>query len=145
MISIIIPVYNEEKNIAECLQSVLDALTGDVAEIIVVDGRSTDHTRDVIQKMMERHPIIRLMDNPKKTVPHALNMAVRAAKGIYILRLDAHSTYPMDYIRNCMQAMNESGAENVGGVFVTRQNGSSFSARMVQLISTHKFGVGNAQ
>lgn len=144
-ITILIPTYNEEKHIRSCLVSVLHKIDQDVLEILVVDGLSTDSTPQIIDEIARINPLVKRLDNHHRTVPYALNIGIRQARGNYILRLDAHSTFPEDYISNCKAAMMKSNADNVGGVVVTHQNGESLSARLVQQVSTHIFGVGNAR
>ncbi|MBL7085890.1 MAG: glycosyltransferase family 2 protein [Candidatus Cloacimonetes bacterium] len=142
--SIIIPCRNEEKYIGTCINSIISSIPNDVVEIIVVDGDSTDKTSAIVQKLSSEFPIIKLMQNPSRTVPSAMNIAIKECKGNFILRLDAHTDYPPDYIQNCVSAMYETNAECVGGIVITIQNGNSLSAKIVQMLTTHWFGVGNS-
>lgn len=144
-VSIIIPVRNEEGSLAECLRSVTESLTDEVLEVVIVDGMSDDGTRAIAERWARRCPRIRVMENPEKTVPFALNIGISNTVGEYIMRMDGHSTYPRDYVRRCIQAMRDSDAENVGGVFITQRNGEGVQAALVQMISTHRFGIGNAR
>jgi glycosyltransferase involved in cell wall biosynthesis len=88
---------------------------------------------------------IRLVDNPCRIVPTALNIAVRAARGQWLVRLDAHSVYPPNYLRLCIETAQRTGADNVGGVCVTLPRDESAGARLVQALSTSRFGVGGAR
>lgn len=142
--SIIIPCRNEENYIGTCINSIISSIPNDVVEIIVVDGDSTDKTSDIVQKLSSEFPIIKLMQNPSRTVPSAMNIAIKECKGNFILRLDAHTEYPQDYIQNCISAINETNADCVGGIVITIQNGNSLSAKIVQMLTTHWFGVGNS-
>ena len=88
---------------------------------------------------------IRLLDNPGRIVPKALNIAIREARGRWLIRLDAHSVYPPDYLRKCIETAERTGADNVGGVCVTLPGVDTFGARLVQALSTSSFGVGGAR
>jgi len=144
-VSIIIPCRNESKFIDKCLNSVFsfDPVQGGM-EVIVVDGMSDDGTRDILSKWMNHHPSLKLLDNPKRIVPTAMNIGLRVAKGDWIVRLDAHADYPKDYLRLCLETSQHTGAENVGGVFKTLARDDSAQAMLVQALTTHRFGVGNA-
>lgn len=145
LITVIIPCRNEEYYIKNTLRTVIDNdYPKDKIEVFVIDGMSTDNTQIIVEKITKEYSFIRLLLNPDKTVPYALNMAIKKSKGDLILRLDVHSEYPLDYIQNCISAMNETDADCVGGILITNQNGNSLSAKIVQMITTHWFGVGNS-
>jgi len=94
MVSVIIPCRNEARYIRSVVDSVLssDPPKGEL-EIIVVDGMSDDGTREVLAEYERKHPErLRVLDNPKKVVPSSLNMAIRAARGKIIVRLDRTPT-----------------------------------------------------
>ncbi len=144
-VSIIVPCRNEERHIARCLQSVLD---GDYPpnrlELLVVDGRSDDRTREIVSGYAARYPMLRLLDNPKQITPVALNLGVRAARGDVVMRMDAHVVYPHDYVSRLVAALEESGADCVGGVIETLPADGTPIARAIALGLSHPFGVGNA-
>ncbi len=145
-VSIIIPCRNEARFIDRCLESVFsfEPVVGDT-EVIVVDGMSNDGTRDILRQWKIRYPSLIVLDNPGQIVPKALNLGITAAKGAYILRLDAHAEYPADYLRLCLETSQRTGAENVGGWVRTLPRNGSRQARLVQALTTHGFGVGNAR
>jgi glycosyltransferase involved in cell wall biosynthesis len=145
MISVIIPTRNEGKHIERCLLSILDGVSKEFEEVFVIDGMSTDGTKEIIERISNKFAIVKLLLNPDKTIPFALNLGIKNSTCDYILRLDAHSEYAPDYIMNCINAMKETDADNVGGVVKTIQNGNTISAKIIQLISTHSFGVGNSK
>ena len=121
MVSVICPIYNEEKYITKCIESVLeqDYPTEDL-EILFVDGLSTDKTRKIVSDYATRYNQIRLLDNPHRIVPYAMNIGIKAAKGDIIIRLDGHVEYPTNYISKCVHyLMTLPNAENVGGVCQT--------------------------
>jgi glycosyltransferase involved in cell wall biosynthesis len=145
MVSIIIPCRNEAGYIAGCLDSVLASdYPAERMQIIVADGRSTDGTREILDRYGRQHPAVMLVDNPSGTTPTALNVAIRAAGGTVIIRMDAHVLYPTDYIRRLVVGLQESGADNVGGVLHTLPAEDTPTARAIALGMSHRLGVGNA-
>lgn len=144
-VSVVIPCRNERQFIEGCLDSVLrsEPVAGGF-EIIVVDGISEDGTREILEKYQALHPHLRVLDNPQRIVPTGLNLSIPKAKGEWIVRLDAHSTYPPDYLSSCIETAQRTGADNIGGIFVTEARTRSAQARLVQALTTHRFGVGNA-
>jgi succinoglycan biosynthesis protein ExoA len=144
-VSVIIPVRNEEKYIRQCMQSLLmNDYPPDRIEFIIVDGASTDRTRDAVFEMLAVDPRIKLLNNPNRTVPYSMNIGIRAAEGEYIVRVDAHAEYCRDYIRKSIETLQDTGAANVGGVWVVRPASKGFIARAIALAQTHIFGVGNS-
>jgi len=145
-ISIIIPCRNEEKYIEQCLRSVVafEVPPGYETEILVLDGRSDDATREITLRLAREYPSIRLLDNPGLIQSCALNQGIRLARGEWILRLDAHSRYGPEYLRLCWETAQRTGAENIGGLFITQPGGNGPQAYLVQALTTHRFGVGNA-
>ena len=146
LITILIPCRNEEKFIRPCLDSVLgfELPTGVQFEILLLDGRSTDRTRQFIEEIAARDLRIRWVDNPGITQSFALNLGVRQARGQWIMRLDAHTEYPPDYLALCYATALRTGAANVGGVCLTQAGGAGYQAQLVQALTTHKFGVGDS-
>lgn len=146
MISVICPIYNEEKYIGSFIKSILkqDYPKEDM-EILLVDGRSKDKTREIILEFEEKNPCIHLVDNPQQTVPYAMNYGIEYAKGDIIIRLDAHAEYPSNYFSVLAQRLNElEGAENVGGVCVTLPCNTTATAISVAECLSNKFGMGNS-
>lgn len=146
MISVICPIYNEEKYIGSFIKSILkqDYPKEDM-EILLVDGRSKDKTREIILEFEEKNPCIHLVDNPQQTVPYAMNYGIEYAKGDIIIRLDAHAEYPSNYFSVLAQRLNElEGAENVGGVCVTLPCNNTATAISVAECLSNKFGMGNS-
>jgi lipopolysaccharide/colanic/teichoic acid biosynthesis glycosyltransferase/GT2 family glycosyltransferase len=145
-IDVIIPARSEQEFIEPCLGSVLkfELPSGVEMVIYVVDGRSEDRTREIVCGLAQQHPNIQLLDNPGKLQSCGLNLAIQIGNGEYILRLDAHATYPPDYLSLCLATMERTGADNVGGVCITQPGGRSYGATLVQALTTHRIGVGNA-
>ena len=145
-ITIIIPTKNEEKYIEKCITSVInfDDISNYWHEIFIIDGRSTDRTREIVSHLAVINKQIKLIDNPDIIQSSALNIGIRIAQGDYIMRLDAHCLYPSDYFKTLIETAMRTNADNVGGIFITQPGGEKYGAQLVQAISTHKFGVGNS-
>jgi len=145
-VSVIVPMRNEETYISDCLHSLLQqTYPVDLYEVLVVDGRSSDQSTELVQKLMRTHRNLRILDNPAGIVPSAMNIGIRSASGKIIVRADGHSVYPAGYIANCVKYLAETGAENVGGPLLTVAANSGFSARLVAAVLTSPFGVGNSR
>ena len=146
LVTIVIPCYQERDFIRACLESVIafEKPADIMTEILVVDGMSTDGTREIIDEFARSHPTIQRLDNPNRTQSAALNLGISRARGQYLLRLDAHSLYPGDYLRKTVETARRSGADNTGGVVNTLRRGHAFQAGLVQALITHPFGVGNS-
>ena len=145
-VSFVMPVRNEEEYIRASLQSLVNqSYAASECEIIVVDGWSSDRTRTIIEEMRERNPQVRCLDNPAGIVPTAMNIGIRAARGEIIIRADGHNIYPRDYATNCVKYLEQTGADNVGGPWLTVSADESFSAKLVVAILSSPFGVGNSK
>ena len=145
VVSIIVPMKNEEPYIGKCLETILaNDFPLDQCEILVIDGRSTDRSRMIVEEKATQYPMIHLLDNAEGIPPTAMNLGIRAAKGQYILRMDGHSEYPLNYIRTCLEELQRTGADNVGGVLITKPGSDSLVARAIALMTQHPVGVGNA-
>lgn len=144
-VSIVIPCRNERAFIVECLDSILATTwPHDRLEVIVVDGMSDDGTRERLQAYIDDHPVVRTFDNAQRITPVALNIGVRAARGDVVVRMDAHNFYPPDYVPRLVEALFASGADNVGGVWITKPGAATPAAAAIALALAHPFGVGNA-
>ncbi len=143
-VTVIIPCRNERNFIVPCLDSILGSdYPENQLEIIVADGMSDDGTRDLLLEYCSRHPAIRMIDNPGRIVPTGLNLAIREARGEIIVRIDAHTEYAADYIRQCVDTLIETGADNAGGAHRTRAGGYLQSA--IALAFHSPFAVGGAR
>ena len=144
-ISIIIPTYNEEKHIATCLDSVLESdYDKSSMEIFVVDGMSSDKTREIVKDYTKKYSYIELLDNPAKIVPKAMNLAINESSGEYIIRLDAHSEFPKDYFSKLINSSKELSADNVGAVVITEVKSKNKKSNSIKEVLSHRFGVGDS-
>ena len=145
LVSVIIPCINEERYIGKCLDSLVSQdYPKEKMEVFVVDGMSEDRTREVINKYVEKYSFFKLLDNPKKFTPFALNTGIRNSKGEIIIRMDAHATYIKDYISKCVKYLKEYNADNVGGTVKIIPKTNTLIAKTIALSLSNPFGVGNA-
>lgn len=142
-VTVVIPVRNEAASIDACLQSIVAQDVGVRAiEILVVDGGSTDDTRERIQAWTAKAPTIRLLDNPSRIAPTALNIGIQAANGSVIARMDGHSEAPPDYLSRGLADLAETGAWAVGGQM--RRVGTTPTTEAIAAATMSPFGVGDA-
>lgn len=145
MISVICPIYNEEKYIAKCINSILEQdYPKDDLEVLFVDGMSTDNTRQIIKECQKDNPWIRVLDNPERVVPYAMNYGIEAAKGDIIIRIDAHAIFPKKYLSTLVRYQKDLNADNVGGVMETLPANNSLQARAIAIALSSSFGMGNS-
>lgn len=145
VVSVVIPCRNEVRFIGPCLDSIVRSdYPKERLEVLVVDGRSEDGTRAVVEAYRERHPWIHLLDNPARVTPVALNIGIRAARGAIVVRMDVHSHWAENYITECQRALEETGADCVGGMMVTLPRGQGRWDQAVAVALSHPFGVGNS-
>ena len=144
-VSIIVPCRNEATWIARCLESIeQNDYPKDRLEVLVADGMSDDGTREIAETFARQHPYVRVLENPRKIAPAALNLGIAAARGAVVMRMDAHNEYPPDYVSSLVGWLEKSGADNVGGAWVTRAASDAAMARAIAVAVSHPFGVGNA-
>jgi len=147
LVSVIIPCYNEEATIGGLLHAIHQQTlpTTDV-EVVIADGMSTDRTRERIAGFQKAHPelIIKLVDNTKRIIPAALNLALENATGEFIVRMDGHTLPAADYLEKCIQALVAGKGENVGGVLEVKPGRDTWIAKSIALAAVHPLGVGDA-
>lgn len=145
IVSVVMPVYNEEKYIEKCIDSLLlQDYPKENMEWIFVDGCSKDKTVELIESYRAQYPdLIKVLANPNKIVPYAMNIGIEASRGKYIVRLDAHADYAENYISKCVHYLDTTDAENVGGVAETKAH-TPMGKSIAKMLSS-KFGVGNSQ
>ena len=142
LVSVVVPTYNEERSVSTCLDSVL-AQTWTNLEVLVVDGGSTDRTRDIVAAYGAIDPRVRLVHNPRKTQPAAMNTAIDEVSSDWLVRVDAHSTVPPTYVEQVMRHLGTGDWGGVGG----RKDGVAVTpaGRAIVAALGSKFGVGNSK
>lgn len=143
-VSVIVPCRNERDHIESCLRSILAQKPPPGGfEVVVADGMSDDGTREILERLKVEEPRLRVIDNPGRIVSIGLNAAIRAAAGRIIVRMDAHTEYARDYIRESVRILEETGADKVGGPWVAR--GRGFISRAVAAAFQSPFAAGGAR
>jgi succinoglycan biosynthesis protein ExoA len=142
-VSVVVPCRNEKNYIENSVRSILaqEPPPGDF-EVIIADGMSDDGTHDVLKRLAEEDRRLLVVDNPEKTIPAGLNAAIRTARAKIIVRMDAHTNYASDYVRECLAVLHETGADNVGGPWVAQ--GKGFIGRAIAAAFQSSFAVGGA-
>jgi GT2 family glycosyltransferase len=142
-VSVVLPVRNEARDIGRCLDAILaQDYPADRMEVLVADGMSDDATRDVVAAYSRRDRRVRLLENPGRIVPTALNAAIRAFEGEILVRVDGHTIVDRDYVSQGVAALARSGADVVGGTMAPV--GSSPFGRAVALATSTPMGVGGS-
>ena len=140
-VTVVIPVRNEQEAIRSAIESVLDQTYPNITEVIVADGMSTDGTRRSVEAFDDVR--IKVVENPDTTTPAALNAAIRAANGDIVVRCDAHSVLPPDYVDIAVGILADTGAVNVGGI--QRATGTGLIQTAIAMAMTSRLGVGDAK
>ena len=144
-ISVIVPVYNEGPYLSAFLDALLEQdYPRDRVEFLLVDGESSDGTRELLLERADADPCLVVLDNPDTYVPFALNLGLSQANGEVIVRMDVHAIYPSDYITRLVAWLETTGADNVGGVWRTLPGGPGARAEAIARALASPFGVGNA-
>ncbi|HEY0193086.1 MAG TPA: glycosyltransferase family 2 protein [Kofleriaceae bacterium] len=143
-VTIGMPAYNEERYIEACIASVqAQDYPREQIEILVADGRSTDATREILARLAAADPRIRMIDNPERLQAAGLGQLVKEATGEIFVRMDVHCEYAPDYVRRCVETLERTGADNVGGA--QRAKAKSFFQKALCAALTSPLGVGGAK
>ncbi len=145
MLSVICPIYNEEHYIAKCIEGILQQdYSKDDLEVFFVDGMSSDQTKEIIFSYTQKYPYIKVLDNPYKIVPNAMNIGIKASHGDIIIRLDGHCEYPSNYFTSLVNNLTKLNADNVGGCVITLPCNESNISYAIAEVLKNPFGMGNS-
>ncbi|GAB76756.1 putative glycosyltransferase [Austwickia chelonae NBRC 105200] len=142
-VSVIMPILNEERYLAEAVRRVLAQEYDGELEVVLAIGPSQDATAEVAQGLSAADPRVRVVDNPSGRTPDGLNAALHAARHEVIVRVDGHAELSDGYIRTAVTELERTGAVNVGGI-MDAQGTTSFE-RAVACAMKSPLGVGNAR
>ncbi|MCM8711284.1 glycosyltransferase family 2 protein [Clostridium sp. SYSU_GA19001] len=147
-VSVIIPIYNEEKYIYNTLNRIINQTWQGDIEIVIVDGNSSDMTLQIIHKVSTNLPENRkiiVLNNPKRCIPTSLNMACENVSNDIIIRVDGHTFIPLNYIDECMSALTKIKFNGiVGGRCIINQGDDTKIAKGISIAVGNPIGVGNA-
>jgi glycosyltransferase involved in cell wall biosynthesis len=143
MVSLVVPVRNEESHIAACLRGILaQTYPRELLEIIVVDGESEDGTLPIARELAENDPRIRIATNPGRSMPSGLNVGIAEASGQFVGVVSGHSVLPSDYVEAAVEAILRTGAWSVGGQIV--RHADTPLQRAIGRATSSPVGVGDA-
>ena len=111
---------------------------------MVIDGASKDKTKTIIKEYSKQYSFVRLIDNPKKIKPVALNIGIKKANGKFIIIMDAHAKYRNNYVLKCIGTAIKYKTDNVGGVLKTTPIKNTLSAKVIVACLSSFFGVGGS-
>jgi glycosyltransferase involved in cell wall biosynthesis len=122
--SILIPVLNEERHIRETVKAMQAQRADGALEFLFMDGRSEDATKAILEEIGREDPRVRVLDNPDRRTAHGLNVGLKAARGEYVVRMDAHGIYPPDYVQLGVERLARGDTEWVAGPAVPQGTGA---------------------
>ena len=121
--SVLVPVLNEEDHLREAVDAMRAQEFDGTIELLFMDGGSTDGSRALLEELAREDPRIRVFDNPGRTTPHALNVGLAAARGAFVVRMDAHTFYPPRYIAAGVERLRRGDVDWVAGPAIPRGTG----------------------
>ena len=139
-ISVILPVLNEERYLADSVNSILSQEFSGLIEVILAVGPSQDATLQIAQALQAKDSRVVVVDNPTGKTAAGLNRAIAASKYSIIVRVDGHSQLPKNYCELAFNLLSETGAVNVGGVMAAE--GITLFQRSVARAMRSPLGVG---
>ena len=142
-ISVVMPVRNEERHLAESVSSVLGQDYPGPLELVLAVGPSRDNTLEIAENFAALDSRVTLVANPSGHIPSALNAAIQASKHDIIVRVDGHALLPPGYIATAVRTLKDTGAVNVGGIMAAQ--GITPFQRAVAWAMTSPAGVGSAK
>ena len=144
-VSVIMPIRNEADFIERAIRSVLaNDYPTDKMEILVVDGMSDDGTREKVEKVSQTDSRVRMLDNPKRIVPSAMNMGIKASRGDLFIRVDGHAEVPSDFVGKSVECLREHPEAWVVGGYIETVEGD-YMGRAIAAAMRSPVGVGNAR
>ncbi|MFC7327481.1 glycosyltransferase family 2 protein [Marinactinospora rubrisoli] len=142
-VSVVMPILNEERHLAAAVRHVLSQDYPGELEVVLAVGPSKDRTQEVADSLAAADPRVKVVANPSGRTPSALNAAIAASSHSIVARIDGHAMMPSDYLRVAVETLEETGADNVGGIMAAE--GETPWERAVAAAMTSKIGVGNAR
>jgi glycosyltransferase involved in cell wall biosynthesis len=146
-VSVIMPVLNEERHLRGAVQAILAQEYAGEMEVVIALGPSTDRTDEIAAELVaetapNKNKRVHTVPNPTGRTPAALNAAIKASRHPIVVRVDGHGMLSPNYITTAVRLLQETGAQNVGGIM--HAEGENDWEHAVAAAMTSKIGVGNA-
>ncbi|MFD9203834.1 glycosyltransferase family 2 protein, partial [Streptomyces anthocyanicus] len=141
-VSVIMPVLNEERHLRGAVQAILAQEYAGEMEVVIAIGPSSDRTEEIAAELVREDPRVHTVPNPTGRTPAALNAAIKASRHPVVVRVDGHGMLSPNYIATAVRLLEETGAQNVGGIM--HAEGENDWEHAVAAAMTSKIGVGNA-
>ncbi|WP_406335512.1 glycosyltransferase family 2 protein [Streptomyces zaomyceticus] len=141
-VSVIMPVLNEERYLRTSVRHILEQEYDGEMEVVIALGPSTDRTDEIAAELVREDPRVTTVPNPTGRTPAALNAAIEASRHPIVVRVDGHGMLSPNYIATAVRLLEETGAQNVGGVM--HAEGENAWEEAVAAAMTSRIGVGNA-
>src|SRR4051794_30343053 len=141
-VSVIMPVLDEERHLRGAVQAILAQEYAGEMEVVLALGPSTDRTDEIAAELVREDPRVHTVPNPTGRTPAALNAAIKASRHPVVVRVDGHGMLSPNYITTAVRLLEETGAQNVGGIM--HAEGETDWEHAVAAAMTSKIGGGNA-
>ncbi len=147
-VTVVVPCFNEENTIRGVLAALArQTFPLEKMEVLVVDGLSQDDTLARIETFQQENTglHVRVVENPRRIIPAALNLGIQHARGEYIIRLDAHSIPHPEFVARSVAGLEQHLGDNVGGIWKIMPSADTWIARAIAAAAAHPMGVGDAK
>ena len=141
--SVLMPVRNEERHLEASIAAMCAQRFPGRLEFLVIDGGSTDRTREMVAALAAGDPRIRMLSNPRGITSSGLNVGLGHARGRWVARMDAHTEYPEDYLLRGVERLRRGGTRWVSGLALAR--GENPVSRAVALALSSPLGRGGSR
>jgi succinoglycan biosynthesis protein ExoA len=141
-VSVLAPVLNEERHIRESVEAMLSQRYDGEIEFLFMDGRSEDRTREILEEMAAHDHRIKVLDNPGQRTTFGLNIGLHAAQGDYVVRMDAHTQYPAEYVAKGVERLQRGDVDWVTGPQIP--HGAGRWSRLVAIALRSWLGAGGS-
>lgn len=141
-VSIMIPVLNEERYLAQVVDAALKQDYPNLKQVILSIGPSTDRTEEIANELALANPKVLVVKNSTGRTPDALNRAIEEVTSEIVVRCDGHALLPTNYVSIAVETLQRTEADNVGGIM--NAEGESAFQKAVAWAMTSKLGVGAA-
>ncbi|MFG2903371.1 glycosyltransferase family 2 protein [Streptomyces zaomyceticus] len=141
-VSVIMPVLDEERHLRTSVRHILEQEYDGEMEVVIALGPSTDRTDEIAAELVHEDPRVTTVPNPTGRTPAALNAAIAASRHPIVVRVDGHGMLSPNYVATAVRLLEETGAQNVGGVM--HAEGENAWEEAVAAAMTSRIGVGNA-